>query len=288
MAASKREITDWKINERTYRSILNRIEHKINSYRLMEADQFIASAPETDFIQTCAKIATFLTDIAACTKHLQKLNQLLEDKPKLKCLLEQELAKFGFNPKFAKTYIYLETSQFHAILASGICLKDSYTLGLKHGELTHAIQWLMICWHQEETKFLGEQSPIDVYKKFGEETSVISHARTRIYKTMWDLTVDRFDGNKLSDQCGYEFTSPETLNSFIKSNSDEKLLLLKTIMCNREESASKKDLESATANPDRYERKAAGFFFPKAIKISIASSDQPPGDTLTRHSAVTS
>lgn len=156
----------------------------------------------------CVKIAEFLMDESACLKWLQELNDELQRKlgasqvtvNLLRFFLEDELAKFGFQPLMAKGSDLVSPNTFAELLEQGYILKDTGLGGNAHGEFTHAIQWLMIARQQQATGFLSKDV-LTIYQHFGtsmRNTPVSS-------STLWDHVVD----NTRED---LSFRSPEVLH----------------------------------------------------------------------------
>ncbi|WP_454780352.1 LirA/MavJ family T4SS effector [Legionella sp. WA2022007384] len=190
----------------------------------------------TTFIRDCAKIITFLQDESIVAEHLKYLNTLLVEEAKkqglsldnqtqgtylkhkkvLRNVLERELAKMGFQPKFGKVLLPIYPSLFLATVSEGFVLKDPGA-GLAHGEFIHAIQWLIIGWQQNQTQFLTKPI-IHVYKQLGLED-----------EKMWNSLVDRVETN-----CE-DFRSPERLQRFIRRSNDPDLSLLKALFDSRVE-----------------------------------------------------
>lgn len=303
MAASTRETNLTGINAEYYEAALLRLQNKLKPYK--QDDRSVSDAhPAEDFFPTCAKIMALFIDSPTLLEYLKKLNQLLiAQKPhSLRRVLEKELTKFGFEPKFAKTYDLVDADVFRAALASGILIKDTSLLLNDHGELTHPIQWLLIAWHHEKTHFLGDQTVIDVYKQFGSDTSVIcrfdkpdSLAGLKEI-TLWDWVVDNYSYQRviLKNPIPYSqtiweghFTSPNTINKFILLTQRAELSALKAAFFARHKKYKMHLIETSDAfmptdlsddfnpqdNKGRYHLGVNGLFFPKA---SALPSFQPP------------
>jgi hypothetical protein len=191
-----------------------------------------------------AKIAVFLKNDKAVLLQLKKLNALLVEEAKrrhlpinfddpnevylkhnklLRNVLEQELEKIGFQPELAKALDYIPPKIFRSTIREGILIKDPGAK-IEHGEFTHAIQWLIIGWQQNDTHFLNN-SVIDIFKELGSDRSVIYNNSDGSEKNMWDLLVDKL----YSKDCG----SPEYLHTLIKQSNDDELSLLKILCLSR-------------------------------------------------------
>lgn len=185
-----------------------------------------------------AKISVFLQDEAVVLAQLRKLNSLLEKeatkrnliisendlthKKVLRNVLEQELEKMGFQPDFAKATGFLPPDVFRSTIRDGLLIKDPGA-GIEHGEFTHAIQWLVIGWQQQDTPFL-KYPVIEVFKQLGDDRSVLGI--TRINETnMWDLIVD--------DLRHKDCRNPDYLHQVILESEDPNLSLLKKLCGSR-------------------------------------------------------
>lgn len=185
------------------------------------------------FFEDCAKISLFLQDTQAVLGHLKTLNGLLiteakernlsvdddkkcgylQHKKVLRSVLEQELAKIGFEPDLGKALGVLENSTFAQIYSKGVLLKDPGA-GVEHGEFTHPIQWLIIGWQQQDTAFLS-LPVLKMFSRFGEDPKFL---------LIWDTVVDQ-----IKEACT-DARSPERLHTMILNSDDPDLSLLK-ILC---------------------------------------------------------
>lgn len=200
-----------------------------------------AQKPENQFIESCAKVAVFLMDEQAVVNQLTKLDTILNNKLSaqpdkfavnlLRETLEQELGKLGFHPHFGKTLENIDPVEFRSAIANGLLLKDASIGDTDHGEFTHAIQWLMIAWQQEESNFLG-QPAIEIFKQLGEEKSVfyrstVDSRNDIVEESIWDLIVD--------NEKQINFRSPEELNNFLRTTDNENLSIIQHLITMRME-----------------------------------------------------
>jgi hypothetical protein len=271
MSASKES---WNFNEALYQKTRLDLYKKIGR----------AEESADDFIDSCVKIATFLMKVPACKKHLTRLNSLLfkelfktkPEKKSLRKILEEELSKVGFYPKFAKAYLVVDASIFKKTLLHGVLLKDTALAITQHGELTHALQWLMIAWEQEETHFLGEQSVVEIFKQLGEEKSFFYDSSTNKEINLWDLIVDTNTETPLLSMAELQFKSPEVLFAFITSPDlfTPGLETLRTELCERfiKKLTQAQQLKPTSGSPSRYQPKTGGLFMPLGFEDS--ASDQ--------------
>lgn len=204
-----------------------------------------AVRPDDDFILACAKIGAFLQDQNAVIRQLKKLNTRLSKllaetnnqliMKSLRQLMENELSKFGFHPKFGKTLGFVEPAGFRAAIANGLILKDPGA-NERHGEFTHALQWLLIACQEEETPFIG-YPVIEIFKRLGHEESVYDRealnpaepSQPRSESGIWDLIVDNV---AISSNL---FCSPENLHEYILLAKEEELKLLAFLFVKRVE-----------------------------------------------------
>lgn len=239
MPKSSSNSIQWKPDENlvqeAYKEIIN-----------LFVDNNTPNNNDETFLQACAKIGAFLQDEDQVMERLQELNQTLEklipnekitnetllDKDKrkqvgiLRRFLENELHQAGFESVFAKSFKVISPVTFRQTLINGLIIKDAVLGADKHGEFTHALQWVLIIHQQNKTNFLGNGiTVIDIFKKLGEENSVYEKTYSN-EKSIWDVIVDRWS-NHQSD-CRY----PEYLNELIK-NSDENLSLLRLLLKSR-------------------------------------------------------
>ncbi|KTD27519.1 LirA/MavJ family T4SS effector [Legionella israelensis] len=209
---------------------------------------------DSQFIEDCARIAAFLMDKQAVLAQLKKLDSLLESKKKefddklpvsvLRTFLEEELAKFGFQPHFGKTLANVRPELFRAAISNGLLLKDAAIGDAPHGEFTHLIQWLVIAWQQEASHFLNKPV-IDLFKQLGDESSVyyrdppssIDKEGSREEKSLWDIIIDNEGEN--------DFRSPEAFNLFMLESSD--LSTLGELLQNR--------MDKRTRDIEKFEKK---------------------------------
>jgi len=201
--------------------------YKKNPYPLNEIqrDAFLSLVPGI------AAIRVFLSDENEIRKGLKKLNRLLEEeiakrknnrqdnhKKLLRSVLENELAKLGFQVPLKKAVDILSQPEFLNFVLQGLLLKDPGA-GLSHGEFTHIIQWLLIAWGNEEHHFLkGHQSAVDFFQKIGTKDSGNNLSEIHIaaaYSELWIIAVDEAIPDSYSQKIEPEFTSPISLHQFI-------------------------------------------------------------------------
>lgn len=196
------------------------------------------------FILNCAKIGAFLMDKEAVIRQLKKLNRLLlteatnrnfkEDTSDgylkhnklLRDVLENELSKFGFQKDLAKATSFVREKVFRNALKEGYLIKDPGAV-IEHGEFSHAVQWLLIAWQQEEFSFL-DSKVIDIFKALGDDKAVFLEKDER---SIWDLLVDRLPFLKPIHE--YDCRYPENLQSTILNSDDNELAFLKSLFCSR-------------------------------------------------------
>lgn len=196
------------------------------------------------FVREFAKIAVFLQNEEQVLTQLKKLNSLLEiealnrhlvisendkggylkHKKVLRSVLEQELEKMGFQADLAKATGFLTPEVFGSSIREGLLIKDPGA-GIEHGEFTHAIQWLIIGWQQNDTQFLNH-TVIEVYKQLGNELSVQGKSING-ERNIWDILVDE---NILICK---DYRCPEYLHSAILKSEDPNLTLLKKLCQSR-------------------------------------------------------
>lgn len=199
----------------------------------------IANVPKEyeEFFQDFAKISVFLQNDNVVLKQLEVLNALLVDEAKtrqlfvdndekkrgylshkkvLRNVLEQELAKIGFQRDLGKAIDLLNPSTFASTFKDGLLLKDPGA-GVEHGEFTHAIQWLIIGWQHKDTPFLSRPI-IKIYNQLGDDER---------FSVIWDAVIDLFPTVCKDSRC------PERLLSLILQSNDPNLSLLKTLSQSR-------------------------------------------------------
>lgn len=160
------------------------------------------------YVLDCSKIAAFLANTTAVHAQLVKMNQKISEvfkehnltgiydeqkryqKGSIKLFrqfLESELARFGFQPYFSQILGGLNEKEFGALLQKGMAFKDTFFRASKHGEFTHALQWLIIAWAIEDNHLNIKNDVINLYKKSG---TVLGSNNAFGEKTVWDLIVD--------------------------------------------------------------------------------------------------
>lgn len=212
-------------------------------------------------VREFAKIAVFLQDKNAILVQLKKLNALLIEEAKkrnlvineqepnsylkhkklLRNVLELELKKIGFVPNLGKAIGLLPPCVFRSAIREGLIVKDPGA-GIKHGEFTHAIQWLLIGYQQNDTKFL-DKPVIEIFKQLGDDRSSfrpILSGEDHGEFNIWDTLVDRV---VMSQNC----RSPDYLHEMILTSDDPDLLLLKTLCDSRVK--KRKKMQPANLSP---------------------------------------
>ena len=270
-----------------------------------------------EFIDRYAKIGAFLQDKAQVIVQLKKLNNLLVQEGKarnaseinergetvlapaehnkfyaphrkiLRVVLETELAKFGFQSKLAKVNGFLNAGMFREILRSGLLLKDPGLRDITHGDFTHAIQWLIIAWQQQDSGFLNKDKKLDkeasdksvitIFQSLGRETAVISSSKPNVpglsenELSIWNLIVDSVPTYS-EDRFGLEYTNldyfeekdprgfrvPNTFHIFLIKNEIPELSFLKSLILSREIKRAKetdKTLVNTYFNEDKNHKK---------------------------------
>lgn len=190
---------------------------------------------QRDFIIACAKIGVLLAEQKACLNQLKKFEFLLQSKAKLntnikvnllRTTLESELARFGFHPKFGKAYSYVEPDVFSAAIREGLLLKDASAGVTPHGEFTHALQWLIIAYQQEEIDFLGVKL-IDLFKLLGSSWAIFPKPVDGT-DNLWDMIVDH-----VRESIEVGFRCPDTLSKFIVVEKADELPVTAALLTKR-------------------------------------------------------
>lgn len=251
MAFSK----DWQPDEQN----VNDIEEQIRSERVQGN-----LAKDDNFIKNCAKIGAFLMDESVVreqlielnkklSEELHKLNKYISDKGAVKVLrnlLEKELGEAGFQENLVQTIGTkgMQNKHFQSLLSQGFLFKDSSLRDKPHGELTHAIQWVLIVWQQKATQFLkddknGEANIIDLFKTLG-------NPEARSQRSIWSLIVDESEDERLGAR------SPECLSKYINGNTDA-LACLQEVLEKRFKQGKEKGIEhldKKLETTDHYEK----------------------------------
>lgn len=229
-----------------------------------EIKEYVEDGFDEDYLDKCSKIGAFLMDKDEVMKGLKQLNDEILKKvtnpdeymefistttidakalsnPEtrkqfqvgvLRSFLENELERMGFEPEFAKSIGYIDAPLFRETIRGGMFVKDK-ALGTIHGEFAHPIQWLLIAWQQERTKFLGDNvRVVDIFKKLGDDKSVFKKKTEKninvegfIYqKGIWDLVGDRQKGENDPELGEYDLRNPDNLTALITSNESAKTI----------------------------------------------------------------
>ena len=238
--------SDWQPNLKVVQEFKAEI---IESYTAARGvynlnNELIFPTPPTRFMDQYAKIGAFLRDSKATIKQLNILNDLLIQEIKeqkydeyhppvrvLRDVLEKELAKFGFQPKFGKVHDFLPAGRFRETIRMGLLLKDpGANANSPHGDYTHAIQWWMIARQHQDTQFLAaegltpESTVIEIFKSLGEDAAVFFSEKQTITglsvteRSIWDNLVDA------QGDFSHGFCTPEELNKFLYNGGASSLL----------------------------------------------------------------
>jgi hypothetical protein len=229
-------LSHWQPDQKAVENEYHNLKRHYGSRRI------IGKIPENfeSAVREFAKISVFLQDTNAILMQLKKLNaslvvesekrgvlikeldpnSYLKHNKLLRNLLEQELTTIGFQPDLGKATGLLPPDVFRSLIREGFLIKDPGA-GVDHGEFTHAMQWLLIGWQQNESQFLNKPV-IEIFKQLGDERSVFKKSAYG-QSTIWDVLVDQ-----VIDYCK-DCRSPEYLHKLILSNNDPDLLLLKKL-----------------------------------------------------------
>ncbi len=156
------------------------------------------------YLQDFDNIKAFLSDKAKVITHLIPLSQALEGSVEGGFLtgLKEVLGQFETAHDFPEHPVIpmglLPSEVFEQLIQDGEVL-DDYGAGLRHGELTHRIQWNAIMQAYDDGALQLTHSPIDVYKQ--------SAKPARGGSSKWGEVFD--DGNFINAD---SYSSPGTLN----------------------------------------------------------------------------
>lgn len=189
-----------------------------------------------EFYVKAARVILFLQNEDAVFYQLKKLNKLLEGviihKRSLRNVLENQLKPLGFQAAMGKATDLLTEKEFLDTVREGIHLKD-LGAGDSHGVFTHAMQWLLMGWQQQNTNFLGENvKASDFYRQIGgakiSEEYLTSLSPSIFWLSeMWVHMVDQVRGESTKE---FDATCPEKLNAYIMKRKNVLPFLAEAIL----------------------------------------------------------